>query len=292
MPTPAQKLDVYLSLDGSGSMAGQKWIDARQAIEDIVQDPDTGGAEIVYGYQEWGSSRTTDCNGPMIFVPLVNEVDATAAIVTQMSLGANPYGSTGQGPALLQLLDDYQNWVVPIDPEACRKRYVLMITDGAWNCGANACTVASLLGAEGIRIIVVALQVPVSAVQCLANASGGVVLEATNRSEIFSTVKAYLLNEIAAEPLGILPKVLPSPSLGIPYSESLTVLGGTGPYTLSVTAGTLPPGLSPLSNRRLVRQPHLRRLLRLHHRRHQLRRVRRQPTIPPGSIGGVPERPP
>ena len=61
----------------------------RQAIGDLVQDPDIGGAMVIYGYQEWSSSRT-GIYIPQIYVPLVNEVDATAAIVSETNqLGAD-----------------------------------------------------------------------------------------------------------------------------------------------------------------------------------------------------------
>lgn len=40
------------------------------------------------------------------------------------------------------------------------------------------------------------------------------------------------------------PSSLPSGTLGIAYSQSISASGGSSPYTFSVTSGTLPPGLS------------------------------------------------
>ena len=190
------KPDVYLSLDGSGSMSGQRWNDARQVIKQIVQDPQVGGANIVYGYQEWCSSRTQNCNNPRIFVPLVNEVDATAAIVQQMNMGVSAYGSTGQNPALNQLRADYQNNVIPNDTVACRERFVLMITDGGWNCGGNPCgggSGSAGLGNLGVKIIAVAaFGMPASSVQCMANATGGVAVQASNRPQLLQVLRDTL----------------------------------------------------------------------------------------------------
>jgi hypothetical protein len=40
------------------------------------------------------------------------------------------------------------------------------------------------------------------------------------------------------------PVPLPVPIQGVPYSQTITASGGTGPYTYAVTAGTLPTGLT------------------------------------------------
>ena len=40
------------------------------------------------------------------------------------------------------------------------------------------------------------------------------------------------------------PATLPGVDVGLPYSETITVTGGTSPTTFSVTSGTLPPGLT------------------------------------------------
>jgi hypothetical protein len=38
--------------------------------------------------------------------------------------------------------------------------------------------------------------------------------------------------------------VLETGSVGVPYSESIAVIGGTAPFTFAVTSGSLPPGLT------------------------------------------------
>jgi hypothetical protein len=46
------------------------------------------------------------------------------------------------------------------------------------------------------------------------------------------------------------PATIPSPVLGMPYSQTITASGGTPPYTFTVSSGALPPGLtlSPASS--------------------------------------------
>src|SRR5664280_526997 len=54
----------------------------------------------------------------------------------------------------------------------------------------------------------------------------------------------YTLDIGVAGSLGINPATLPDGFLGTAYSQTLTVTGGTGPYTFSITSGALPNGLT------------------------------------------------
>ncbi|MHB1047224.1 MAG: IPTL-CTERM sorting domain-containing protein [Thermoanaerobaculia bacterium] len=53
-----------------------------------------------------------------------------------------------------------------------------------------------------------------------------------------------LVNPAACPTVTVLPATLPYPELGLPYAETISATGGAAPYTFSVTAGALPPGLS------------------------------------------------
>jgi hypothetical protein len=59
-----------------------------------------------------------------------------------------------------------------------------------------------------------------------------------------------LVNAAPCPPITVSPATLPSPALGIPYSQTISASGGTGLYIYTVTAGSLPPGLglSPLTS--------------------------------------------
>lgn len=63
-----------------------------------------------------------------------------------------------------------------------------------------------------------------------------------------SQAYTILVNPLACPIVTVLPATLPSPGLGFPYSQTISATGGAAPYTFSVTAGALPPGLalSPL----------------------------------------------
>ena len=56
--------------------------------------------------------------------------------------------------------------------------------------------------------------------------------------------RTYTLDVGTPSSLGINPATLPDGFLGTAYSQTLTVTGGTGPYTFSITSGALPNGLT------------------------------------------------
>lgn len=59
----------------------------------------------------------------------------------------------------------------------------------------------------------------------------------------FSVAQAYVLR-VGAATITITPATLPTPLVGVAYTQQLTASGGAAPYTFAVSAGTLPTGLS------------------------------------------------
>jgi hypothetical protein len=53
---------------------------------------------------------------------------------------------------------------------------------------------------------------------------------------------------VAAPPLTITTATLPTPTLGYAYSQTISVSGGTAPYTFSLQSGSLPAGLTLATN--------------------------------------------
>lgn len=74
-----------------------------------------------------------------------------------------------------------------------------------------------------------------------ANVSGQLL--ARNGAVTLDTVTASLCAEVCPA-ITVNPPTLPSGEDGVPYSETISATGGAPPYTFSVTAGALPPGLS------------------------------------------------
>lgn len=56
--------------------------------------------------------------------------------------------------------------------------------------------------------------------------------------------RAYAMIIMPAPPLAVLPAALPGGSVGDPYARTLATGGGTAPFAWSVTAGSLPDGLT------------------------------------------------
>jgi hypothetical protein len=60
-----------------------------------------------------------------------------------------------------------------------------------------------------------------------------------------SRAYALTITPTVAPPITVSPTTLPDGTVGAPYTQTVTALGGVGPpYTLSITAGTLPTGLT------------------------------------------------
>jgi hypothetical protein len=60
-----------------------------------------------------------------------------------------------------------------------------------------------------------------------------------------SRAYALTITPTAAPPITLSPTTLPDGTVGAPYAQTVTALGGVGPpYTLSITAGTLPTGVT------------------------------------------------
>jgi hypothetical protein len=76
-------------------------------------------------------------------------------------------------------------------------------------------------------------------------------IRGTDASKCFAELSYTILVNVApCPPITVSPATLPSPILGVPYSQTISASGGTGLYLYTVTAGSLPPGLglSPLTS--------------------------------------------
>ena len=73
-------------------------------------------------------------------------------------------------------------------------------------------------------------------------------VKATDSSNPALTVTAPVSVVIHPAPLALTNGALPDGTVGTPYSSTIGVTGGTGPYTCALSAGTLPAGLALAAN--------------------------------------------
>lgn len=76
-----------------------------------------------------------------------------------------------------------------------------------------------------------------------AAGSFGFTVQVTDASNVPETVTANETIDITPPPLNLTVGGLPNGTVGVPYSATIGVSGGTSPYACSITAGTLPAGL-------------------------------------------------
>ena len=133
-----------------------------------------------------GSRNENAVWGALVPPPATDEVDALEAVgatIQQQILASTPYAGTPTSPALDDALHFFANddAFAPYDPQtgigdmysSCRKKLVILITDGAPNLGEGtmgylfAEMAAANLLAEGIEVYVVAFQIPASVGQVM-----------------------------------------------------------------------------------------------------------------------------
>lgn len=92
-----------------------------------------------------------------------------------------------------------------------------------------------LRGALLFLSLAAGVQAPQAEARGLALRSGGSSLLGARSSPVSTS---------GCPNIALLPPVLPNGFLSTPYSQTISATGGVAPYTYSVTAGVLPPGLS------------------------------------------------
>ncbi|MGE0605261.1 MAG: VWA domain-containing protein, partial [Xanthobacteraceae bacterium] len=180
-PSVAQTGDAILILDASGSMWGQvegqtKISAARKAVDSILakwKQTDRLGL-MAYGHRTKG-----DCKDIELVVP-VSAFDPDK--IRSAVKGLNPKGKTPMADSLraaAQALRSSEN-----------KATVILVSDGIETCSPDPCAVAAELKKAGVNFTAHVIGFDVAdptakrQLQCIARATGGVYLDASNASSL------------------------------------------------------------------------------------------------------------
>ena len=179
-PVLAEDSRVMVVLDGSGSMRGRvdgerKILAAKRVLGELI---DSWDETDDLGLMAYGHRRTRDCSDIEILVP-VAQFSASrlrSAVENVTAKGKTPL-SEAVRRAAESLNHDTQSGTV------------ILITDGLETCNADPCALGKQLAARGInfRTHVIGFDLAgrnTAALQCLANETGGLYLDAANAGEL------------------------------------------------------------------------------------------------------------
>lgn len=224
-PVVAQPTDgarVFLVLDASGSMWGRvgnqtKIEVARETIRTLLKDwrPQDQLGLVTYGHRRKG-----DC-GDIEVLKQVGPVDATA-LMGQVN-GIVPKGMTPMTASVKMAAEQLKA------SEGITS--VILVSDGVETCNADPCAVAAALKKADVRLVVhtvgfdVQDRQAVRQLECMAAATGGLALSASNAGELGSAigraVEAARKKAPPAAPPPPAPKAEPKPAWNLEGSARL-----------------------------------------------------------------------
>lgn len=185
-------VNVELVFDSSGSMAqevspGVTRIEAaKQVLNDVVDAiPEQEGINVgfrVYGHQGTNqeADRAESCQSTELIVP----VQGTDKDLLRAAIES--YQPVGWTPITLALEEAANDFEAPAESEV---NAIVLVTDGLETCGGNACDAAAAIaeGEVNVTTYVVGFgltQDEQATLQCIADAGGGLNLNATNADEL------------------------------------------------------------------------------------------------------------
>lgn len=190
--TSNRVVNVELVFDSSGSMAAEvspgvtRIEAAKTVLNDVVEAiPEAEGINVgfrVYGHE--GSNQEADreesCRSTELVVPIegTNKEALRAAIES--------YQPVGWTPITLALTEAGKDFSAPGENEV---NAIVLVTDGLETCGGNACEAALALAEGDVNITTYVVgfgltQEEQSTLQCIADAGGGLNLNAANADEL------------------------------------------------------------------------------------------------------------
>jgi len=176
---------AILVLDASGSMWGK--VDGRHKIEiarDVVKNTvSTWDTNIEMGLMAYGHRRKGDCSDIELLLP-PKALNPESFIKQANRL--NPTGKTPLSAAVTKAAEslDYKN----------TKATVILVSDGKETCDLDPCAVGAALEAAGLDFTahIIGFDIPkeeTQGLQCLAENTGGIFIEASNSDELTEALK-------------------------------------------------------------------------------------------------------
>lgn len=197
---PTKPSQAILVLDASGSMWGK--VEGRHKIEiarDVVKSTvDKWDTDIEMGLMAYGHRRKGDCSDIELLLP-PKKLNAKA--FTDKANALSPIGKTPLSAAVTQAAEalDYKN----------TKATVILVSDGKETCDLDPCAVGNALEAAGLNFTahIISFDVPkvdAAGMQCLAENTGGIFIEAKNSDELEEALQNTkdVISEEAALDLG------------------------------------------------------------------------------------------
>jgi Ca-activated chloride channel family protein len=188
---PSENRDVLLILDASNSMLHNARFDA--ARDAVASDLDLLPANAKVALRLYGSrspALRSDCQDSELRVPFGPAASNRALIVGALA-STRPQGITPIAYALREATSDF--------PQGAADRTIVLMSDGAENCGGDVCAAAGDLARAGIVINTVAVQADNNGqrqLQCIAHATGGAYFPAPTTTALADQI---------AQALGICP---------------------------------------------------------------------------------------
>lgn len=182
---PSTADPIYLVMDVSGSMAGERLLAAKMAARDFIQRLQPGQVFALYTFPG-GKKQVQGCSaGSFVIAPSVVNTTLSGSMVNILAA----QGNTPTVPALHEIMRS-------ADELGLSRAQVVLVTDGEANCGDSndVCTVAPLLKQRGLdlRIHTVSLNnTPTgdASLACLARETGGTSTTVTDTESLIEAIR-------------------------------------------------------------------------------------------------------
>lgn len=202
---------LVVVLDTSGSMAEEdgggtvKLAGAQAALSQAIRQQRPGAVLGLWSYP--GGSADDDGCLPGQFDIEVSTLEQRPMIAAIRGLTAD--GETPTGPALQAAVDE-------LKVKGYTGATLLLVSDGLANCGADPCEVTKQIRSDGFDVTIQAAGFQISPegleqLQCIASASGGSVVEASDAAELDAILEEFGRAAVGLEVTGI-PAVTPAGS--------------------------------------------------------------------------------